>query len=97
MGFNWKALVQDLLITAPSVMQDVETDKANANASTETKTQLAAQALVQSSTIAQSVDPNDAATINGVAAVATGIITALKTPSPVPAAQAAQASQGGGS
>jgi hypothetical protein len=90
MGFNWKALVQDLLITAPSVMQDVETDKANATASTETKTQLATQALVQASTVAQSVDPNDAATVSGVTAVANGIITALKTPSPVPAAQAAQ-------
>ncbi|MGA8876197.1 MAG: hypothetical protein WCC25_16135 [Candidatus Korobacteraceae bacterium] len=88
MSFNWKSLVQELVSLAPSVVQDVETD--NANASNQTKTQLATQALVQASTVAQSVDPNDTTTIQGVTAVAGGIITALKTPSPVPAAAAAQ-------
>jgi len=95
MGFNWKALVQDLLVQAPSAIQAAETN--NPTASAETKTQLATTALVQASTVAQSVDPSDAATVSGVTAVANGIITALKAPSPVPAAQAAQASQGGGS
>ena len=90
MAFNWQALVGDLLNNAPSVIQTIETDKANA--STETKTQLATQALVQASTVAQQVDPSDSATINGINAVASGIITAFKAPSPVPAAQAASSS-----
>jgi hypothetical protein len=89
MAFNWKSLVEELLGLAPSVVQSVEADKANA--STQTKTQLATQALVQASTVAQTVDPNDIATINGVTAVAGGIITALKAPSPVPTAHASQA------
>jgi len=89
MAFNWNSLVKELLVLAPSVVQNVEADKANA--STETKTQLATQALVQASTVAQAVDPNDTATVNGVTAVAGGIITALKAPSPVPAKQAPQA------
>jgi hypothetical protein len=87
MAFNWQALISELLITAPTVIQSVETDQANA--STETKTQLATQALVQASTVAQQADPNDAATISGITAVASGIVTALKTPSPVPATQEA--------
>lgn len=86
MAFNWKSLVDELLVLAPSVVKSVETDKANA--STETKTQLATQALVQASSVAQSADPKDAATINGVTAVANGIVTALKAPSPVSAAAA---------
>ena len=85
MAFNWKSLVEELLVLAPTVVQNVETDKASANSAT--KTQLATQALVQASGVAQSVDPKDTATINGVTAVAGGIITALKTPSPVPAAK----------
>jgi len=86
MAFNWKHLVEELLHLAPSVVQDVETDKAGA--SSETKTQLASQALVQASNVAKSVDPNDAATVDGINAVASGIITALKAPSPVSAAAA---------
>jgi hypothetical protein len=81
MSFDWKSLVQDLVSKAPSVIQTVETDAADA--STETKTQLATQALLQASTVAQSVDPNDSATINGVTAVASGIVTAFKAPPPV--------------
>ena len=88
MSFNWKSLVQELLALAPSVVQNVETDKAHAN--TETKTQLATQALVQASTVAQTVDPKDTGTIDAVTAVAGGIVTALKAPSPVPAAAATQ-------
>jgi hypothetical protein len=87
MGFNWKGLVTELIAAAPTVVQSIETD--HANASTETKTQLATQALVQASTVAKQVDPSDTATISGVTAVANGIVTALKAPSPVPAAQAA--------
>ncbi len=86
MSFNWKSLVAELLTLAPAVVQNVETDKKGADA--ETKTQLATQALVQASTIAQTVDPNDTATIHGVTAVAGGIVTALKTPPPQAAAAA---------
>jgi len=88
MSFNWKSLVQELLALAPSVVQDVETDKAHA--STDTKTQLATQALVQASSVAQSVDPKDTGTIDAVTAVAGGIVTALKAPSPVSTAPTAQ-------
>jgi hypothetical protein len=86
MAFNWKSLVEELLALAPGVVTAVEVDQKSA--STETKTQLATQALVQASTVAQAADPNDAATINGVTAVAGGIVSALKAPSPV-AGQAA--------
>jgi hypothetical protein len=86
MAFNWNSLVADFLTLAPTVVADVETSHANASA--ETKTQMAADALVQASAVAQSLDPNDAATVNGVAAVASGIVSALKTPSPVPATAA---------
>lgn len=86
MSFNWKSLVEELVVLAPSVVRTIETDKANE--STETKTQLAAQSLVQASTVAQSVDPRDKNTIDAVTAVAGGIVTALKTPPPVSAAAA---------
>jgi hypothetical protein len=86
MAFNWKSLVEELLVLVPTVVQNVEVDKANADSAT--KTQLATQTLVQASSVAQSVDPNDSGTINGVTAIAGGIIAALKAPSPVPAAKA---------
>lgn len=91
MAFHWKSFIAELLAKAPAVVQTVETDKADA--SHETKTQLAAQALVQGSTIAQSVDPNDTATIEAITAVAGGVVSALKAPSPVPAAQSATSGQ----
>ena len=87
MGFNFKAFIEEVLEKAPVVVQTIETDKTNA--STETKTQLAAQALVQGSTAAKDIAPGDTATIDAITAVAGGIVSALKAPSPVPTSQSA--------
>ena len=80
MAFNWKMFIEEALVLAPGIVQTVDKDKADA--STETKTQLAAQSLTQASTVAQTLDPNDTATAQAVSTVAGGIITALKTPPP---------------
>ena len=81
MGFNFKSFIEEIIVKAPAVVQTIEKDKADA--STETKTQLAAQALVQASTTAKAVAPGDTATIDAITAVAGGIVSALKAPSPV--------------
>jgi hypothetical protein len=72
-----------LVKQAPQIVADIEKDKADA--STETRTQLAAQALVQLSDVAQSIDPNDAEAFKAFTAMAVMAVTALKAPSPVQA------------
>jgi len=79
-AFSWKQFIEESLALAPGIVTTVEQDKAGA--STETKTQLATQSLIQASTVAQTLDPNDTATVQAVNTVAGGIITALKTPPP---------------
>ncbi|HZD47827.1 MAG TPA: hypothetical protein VE178_03710 [Silvibacterium sp.] len=83
MAFNWKHFIEEALALAPRIVTTVEQDKADEPH--ETKTQLAAQSLMQASTVAQTIDPNDAATTQDATVVAAGIISALKTPPPAPA------------
>lgn len=68
---------------APLIVADIEKDKADA--STETKTQLAAQALVQLSDVAKSADPKDAEAIEAFTTMAALMVAALKAPSPLQA------------
>ncbi len=77
---NWAALIAELLQLAPQAIVDVEQDKSTFGS--EAKTQAAAQATMQASQIAQTIDPNDTETINAATAVTEGIVTALKTPPP---------------
>jgi hypothetical protein len=80
-NFNWALFVAELLQNAGPVIVAVEKDKADA--SHETKTELATQSLLQTSTVAQSVDPKDTEKIQAITAIAGGIIQATKTPSPI--------------
>lgn len=74
-------LGEKLLEQAGPIVQAIEKDKTDA--STETKTQLAAQALVQGSKIAQSMDPNDTQAVQALTSIAATAVVALKAPSPV--------------
>lgn len=82
-----KAFAEELSLglakQAPAIVADIEKDKADAP--TETKTELAAQGLMQLSAVAQSIDPKDADAIKALTAMAVLAVTALKAPSPVQA------------
>ncbi len=91
MTVDWKKVEEfaieigeKLLADGGSIVAAIEKDKAAA--STETKTQLVAQALVQGSQIAKDIDPNDTAAIQALTSIAGTAVLALKTPPPVPAA-----------
>jgi hypothetical protein len=75
---------EKLLEDGGAIVAAVEKDKADA--STETKTQLVAQALVQGSQIAKDIDPNDTAAISALTTIAGTAVLALKTAPPAPAA-----------
>ena len=77
-AFNWKALIEDLLGVAPQVISDVFADKAAAP--TESKIALAGQGMLQASSVAQSIDPNDTEKIEAATAIAEGLATAVQTP-----------------
>jgi len=77
MAFDWKKLVLGLLAEAPRVIKTVET--IHANKDTESKTELAATALVAATGAANDLDPNDAESIQAANQLAGGIIGAFKT------------------
>jgi hypothetical protein len=85
MTFNWKTVLTTALAffvkEGPTVVADVE--KVHGGASEETKTQLAAEALVDGSKVLDQLEPNDSEAIDAVTAVAHGIVTSIKEPSPI--------------
>lgn len=78
--FDWHSWLQKAFVAAPTVIASVE--QVNAGKSTETKAQLAADALKDATNIAGLVDPNDTATIGQVSQVAGNIVSAFNTPPP---------------
>ncbi len=80
---------EKLLGQASVIVTDVEKD--HSDAPHETKTDLAATALVQASDVGKNMDPNETAAINALTAVAGAFIKALKTAPPAPPAAAAPA------